>query len=117
MIDFVYLGILLVLILFFAFLTKKYRSLYLKEKRSKASISVRHGKFLEHYIPWIKKVFPHNPKKFRFIGNPIDGILFDEDKIIFMEFKTGNSTLNKKQRKIKSLVKKKMVEWKEIKVK
>ncbi|UCG95305.1 MAG: hypothetical protein JSV92_04670 [archaeon] len=109
------MGFFLLVILVLAFFALRYRSLYIKEKYRKASISVRHGKFLEHYIPWIKKIFPHRPERFRFIGNPIDGILFDDDKIIFMEFKTGKSYLNEAQRKIKSLVEAKKVEWKEIK--
>ncbi|MCK4634713.1 MAG: endonuclease [Candidatus Aenigmarchaeota archaeon] len=106
-------GFLLIFIVL-VFLVRRYRLLYLKEKRRKASISIRHGKFLEHYIPWIKKIFPYNPERFRFIGNPIDGILFDKDKIVFIEFKTGRSTLNESQKKIKSLVKNKKIEWKEI---
>lgn len=96
-------------------LVLKYRAMYNKERKRKSSISVRHGKFIEHYIPWIKKIFPYDPKKFRFLGNPIDGILFGDDKIYFMEFKTGKSGLNKKQRKIKKLIKNKKVGWKEIK--
>ncbi len=106
-------GFLLIFIVL-VFLVRRYRLLYLKEKRRKASISIRHGKFLEHYIPWIKKIFPYNPERFRFIGNPIDGILFDKDKIVFIEFKTGRSALNESQKKIKSLVKNKKIEWKEI---
>ena len=97
-------------------LIRRYRSLYLKEKQNKVSTSVKYGKFLEQYIPWIRKIFPYNPERFRFIGNPIDGILFDENKIIFLEFKTGKSKLNQTQRKIKSLVENKRVEWKEIRV-
>jgi predicted Holliday junction resolvase-like endonuclease len=110
---FYWLFILLVFIISF-FLIRRYRLLYLGEKQRKASISVKHGKFLEHYVPWIKKIFPYDPSKFRFIGNPIDGVLFDKDKIVFMEFKTGKSGLNETQKKIKFLVKNKKVEWKEV---
>lgn len=114
MMDLIFwLGFLLVFIVLI-YLIRRYRLLYLKEKQRKASISVKHGKLLEHFIPWIKKIFPYNPERFRFIGNPIDGILFDEDKIVFMEFKTGKSRLNDSQKKIKYLVKNKKVEWKEI---
>jgi len=95
----------------------RYRELYLKEKFNKSSMSVKYGKFIENYVPWIKKVFPNDPKKFRFIGNPIDGILFDDDEIIFMEFKTGSSKLSEKQKKIKQLVNDKRVKWREIRIK
>ncbi len=115
--DLVYWLFLLFLFGILFFVARKYRKLYLIEKKRKKSISVRHGKFLEHYIPWINKIFPYDPSKFRFIGNPIDGILFDEDKVVFLEFKTGKSKLNTSQRKIKELVENKKVEWKEIRVK
>lgn len=108
-----FLGLVLFSLVLFL-LVVRYRKLYLREKYSKTSISVRHGKFLEHYIPWIREFFPYNPERFRFIGNPIDGILFGDDKIIFMEFKTGKSLLNEAQKKIKSLVENKKVEWKEV---
>lgn len=103
-------SVLLVLV----FLLNRYRKLYLREKQSKSSISIRHGKFLEHYIPWIREIFPYKPERFRFIGNPIDGILFGDEKIIFIEFKTGKSHINDFQKKIKSLVESKKVEWKEV---
>ncbi len=107
------LGFIFVSLILFL-LVMRYRRLYLRERYSKSSISVRYGKFLEHYIPWMKEIFPYSPERFRFIGNPIDGILFGEDKIIFMEFKTGKSSLNEAQKKIKSLVESKKVEWKEV---
>jgi len=112
--DLIYWSGFLLILAVLLILLRKYRSLYLRERQNKTSISVKHGKFLEHYIPWIKEIFPYNPKNFRFIGNPIDGILFGEDKIIFMEFKTGKSQLNESQKKIKTLVENKKVEWKEI---
>lgn len=72
---------------------------------------------LEQFLPWVKKLFPYNPEKFRFIGHPIDGILFGKNRIVFMEFKTGESVLKPEQKKIKELVKKKKIEWKEIRLK
>ena len=112
--DFIYFLVLFLIIFVLILLVKKYRLLYKKEKHKKTSISVRHGKLLEHLVPWIKEIFPYDPQKFRFIGNPIDGIVFDDKKIVFVEIKTGKSSLNPSQKKIKSLVKEKKVEWKEI---
>lgn len=98
-----------------------YRSNYVRYKRildqeinKKNGISIKHGKFIENFLPWIKQFFPRDPKKFKFIGDPVDGILFDDDKIIFYEFKTGTSQLTKRQKKIKKLIKRKKVGWKEI---
>ena len=102
--------------IFFFALLLKYRRLYVEERYKKSSMSVKYGKFLENYIPWIKEIFPYRVDKFRFIGNPIDGIVFDENEIVFMEFKTGKSKLNESQKRIKKLVKEKKVKWKEIKI-
>ncbi len=107
-----FLGIILILLA----LLKRYRSLYLEEKFKKGSIAVKHGKMIEQFIPWIKEVFPYDPEKFRFIGDPIDGILFDDEEIVFIEFKTGDAKLNKRQKTIKNLVKNKKIKWKEIRI-
>lgn len=77
------------------------------------SMYVKHGKISEQLFPFMKD-YPYDPSNFRFIGSPIDGINFEDDKLVFIEFKTGNSNLTDKQKKIKSLVEKKKVEWKTI---
>lgn len=81
----------------------------------KSSQAVKYGKLTEQFIPFIEE-FPYSPDGFRFLGNPIDGILFDESEIVFCEFKAGSSTLNEKQRRIKQLVKEKRVNWFEFKL-
>jgi hypothetical protein len=78
----------------------------------KSSQAVRYGKMTEQFIPFTEQ-FPFPPERFRFLGSPIDGIAFDEDEIIFCEFKTAGSTLSERQRKIKELVERKKVKWKE----
>ncbi len=112
--EMVYWLFFLIVTILLAILARRYRRLYILEKQKKSSISVKHGKFLEHYIPWIRKIFPYRPERFRFIGNPIDGIVFDDNKIVFLEFKTGKSSLTEFQKRIKSLVENKKIEWKEI---
>ncbi len=81
----------------------------------KSSLAVKYGKMTEQFIPFVES-FPYDPEKFRFLGNPIDGVLFDEDQIVFCEFKTGSSSLNEKQRKIKQLVNDKKITWLEFKI-
>jgi len=82
---------------------------------SKKSQSVKYGKAIENFIPFMES-YPYDYHKFRFLGNPIDGIQFNEDEIIFMEFKGGNSQLSEKQRNIKELVNNRRVYWEEIRI-
>jgi len=83
---------------------------------AKQSQSVKYGKLTEQFLPFTSE-FPFDPQSFRFIGSPIDGIAFDENKIIFLEFKTLSSKLSEKQKRIKELVQRKRVEWFEINIK
>jgi predicted Holliday junction resolvase-like endonuclease len=86
------------------------------------SKSVITGKVTEHLIPFFGE-FPFNPKEARFIGSPIDLIIFEgiddesEDiEIHFVEIKTGNSQLNKRQKLIRQAVWNQKVKWTEIKI-
>ena len=67
------------------------------------SMYVKHGKVSEQLFPFMKD-YPYNPSNFRFIGSPIDGINFEDDKIVFIEFKTGKSNLTDKQKRIKRVL-------------
>ncbi len=82
---------------------------------SKQSQSVKYGKMSENWIPLSEK-FPYDKEKFRFLGNPIDGIAFLDDKIVFCEFKANTSRLSTNQENIKELVKSKKVEWMEYRI-
>jgi len=112
------LGLSLALFLALIFLIKKVFSLRekLEDLRfSKRSQAVKYGKLTEQFIPFIES-FPYNPEKFRFLGDPIDGVLFDEDKIVFCEFKAASSSLSPKQKRIKQIVKDKKVKWLEFRI-
>ena len=79
---------------------------------------VTHGKNWEVFAPFMEEFQKHATKEnFRFLGNPIDGVVFEEDKIIFAEFKASGSQLSSKQKRIKDLVEQKKVEWYEHRVK
>lgn len=74
------------------------------------SKSVTTGQIIEHFAPYHPD-FKYNPKDARFLGSPIDLIiyngLYDNGKvenIIFMEIKTGKSTMSSKQRSIKKCI-------------
>jgi predicted Holliday junction resolvase-like endonuclease len=64
------------------------------------------GKVSEQVVPFLPEFF-YNPKDARFIGSPIDFIVFDglDDKelrkVVFIEVKTGNATLTSRERQIK----------------
>jgi predicted Holliday junction resolvase-like endonuclease len=84
------------------------------------SYAVNLGKITEHLIPFHIN-FPFNPKDARFIGSPIDLIVFDgySDKrddllIYFVEIKTGKSKLTEIQQKVKKAVLKGNIRWSEI---
>ena len=65
-------------------------------------------------IPPFSSAFPWDPEGFKFLGKPIDGIQFENDRIILVEFKTGKSQLSKDQRRIKNLVSNREVYFEEV---
>lgn len=78
----------------------------------KNSLSSRYGKMTEQFMPFLKN-YPYDPTNFRFLGSPIDGIQFEDDKIILIEFKTAGAMLNEKQKNIAELVWQKKVLFEE----
>ena len=70
----------------------------------KRSSEVRLGKTVENVAPFFDE-WPYDPGNFRFLGNPIDGVSFNEDEVVFVEIKTGQARLSKSQNKIKSFIK------------
>ena len=85
------------------------------------SQSVTMGKMTEHIVPYLPG-FGFNPSDARFIGSSIDLIVFDgldEDclkKIVFIEIKTGNSTLSPRERWVRDAILAKNIEWRQVKV-
>lgn len=82
------------------------------------------GKTLEKLVPFLER-FDHNPHDVRWIGDPIDLVVFDGysdsgrksvDKITFVEVKSGESELHTGQKKIREAVEKKRVKWEEFRV-
>ena len=66
----------------------------IREDAVKKSEAVIRGKVTEHLIPFFPD-FGYNPKDARFIGAPVDFVVFDGlnegkvEQIIFVEVKTG----------------------------
>jgi predicted Holliday junction resolvase-like endonuclease len=77
---------------------------YNKELHFRKSSEVRLGKIGENLAPFLNG-WPWNARHFRFLGNPVDGVQFTDDEIIFVEIKTGKAVLSKIQKKTKELIK------------
>lgn len=77
---------------------------------ARRSPEVRTGKIAEQIAPFLED-YPKDPSTARFIGDPIDFVHFDEDKVTFVEVKSGKSQLSKKQRHIRDMIKEGKVEF------
>lgn len=89
-------------------------------ERSRATIK---GHLSEQIAPFLPG-FPKDLKasEARFLGKPVDFLFFkgmDEENItevVFLEVKTGKSTLNLNERKLRDAIQAKRVEWREYRV-
>ena len=93
-------------------------------RRSRASLK---GRIAEQMIPFLAE-FKYNPADARFIGSPIDYVIFDgytqikDSKIdrpitvVLMDIKTGDAALTPEQRKIRQALEQKRIKWETIKL-
>jgi predicted Holliday junction resolvase-like endonuclease len=87
-------------------------------RRSAAVVS---GKVGENLAPYLG-AFPWNPRDARFLGTPVDFLVFDglsdEDvrEVVFVEVKSGSSTLTTRERRVRDAVLARRVVWREIRV-
>jgi predicted Holliday junction resolvase-like endonuclease len=84
-----------------------------EEEFSKRSLATTYGRITEQWFPLMPD-YPYDPQQFRFLGSPIDGVQFEEDRIVFVEFKTNRSRLSEKQKRIRELIDNGEVYWDEI---
>lgn len=82
------------------------------------------GKTLERLIPFLEK-FDYDPHDVRWLGDPIDLVVFDGysknngsdlDQIVFLEVKSGQSRLTKIQEKIKQAIRERRIKWEEFRI-
>lgn len=107
-----------ILVLVLALVVRMAISFYVKAEALRAnnhSLSTRYGQVAEQFLPFMED-YPFDPSNFRFIGSPIDGIQFEDDRVVIMEFKTGRSKLSLRQRQIRDLVEAGKVEFRELRV-
>src|SRR2546425_11913822 len=94
------------------------REKFAREDSIKKSRSTLTGKFLEQLGPYLPD-FPYDPTEVRFIGSPVDCLVFcgasrDEcDEVVFLEIKSGKGGLSTVQRRIRDAVQEGRVQWKE----
>ncbi|MFP3895590.1 MAG: Holliday junction resolvase-like protein [Anaerolineales bacterium] len=76
------------------------------------SQAVIRGKVTEHLVPFFPD-FAYNPRDARFIGTPVDLIVFDGlsdgdvQRIVFVEVKSGESaTLSTRERRVRNCIQK-----------
>ncbi|MBI2124759.1 hypothetical protein HYT92_03125, partial [Candidatus Pacearchaeota archaeon] len=120
--EFISIAIVVVLILYIGFLIGKYfarkehedKIPEIRETAIKQSRAVLSGQISEQLAPYLPD-FPYKPTEARFIGKPVDFIVFkgmDEKKIeevVFVEVKTGQSKLSSVEKSLKETIQNKKV--------
>ncbi len=88
---------------------------YDKLLSQKKSSEVRLGQISEQLAPMLEG-FKYDPKQTHFLGMPVDFIIFQPDKVVFLEIKSGKAQLNSRQKEIKQLILDKKVTWDEMRI-
>lgn len=100
-----------------------------KKRSNNMQRNVLKGQIGEQFTPFIAD-FPYNPSDCRFLGEPIDYMIFQnlhacsegladvgDVQIIIAEVKTGNARLNVRQKIIKQAIENGQVSFKELRIK
>ncbi len=83
------------------------------------SVAVTTGKVAEQLVPFLPG-FPYNPRDARFLGSPVDFVVFDGltdgdvRRVLFVEVKTGAADLSGRERRVRDAVRAGRVEWVEL---
>ena len=111
-----------VLVTWFYFLVWRFRyTAKIRRDAVQRSEAVTAGKVHEQLVAYLP-AFPYNPKDVRFLGSPVDLVVFDGladgrlERIVFIEVKTGGSGLTPRERWIKDVIEAGEVEWEELRV-
>jgi len=88
----------------------------IRQEAIKQSRAVLTGQFSEQIAPYLPN-FPYKPTEARFIGKPVDFVVFrgmDEkniNEVVFVEVKSGKGQLSNVEKSLKSAVEDKRVFW------
>jgi predicted Holliday junction resolvase-like endonuclease len=111
-----------VLVAWLLFLVWKARySARIREDAVQRSLAVTAGKVHEQLVPYLPE-FGFNPKDVRFLGSPVDLVVFDGladgavRRVVFLEVKTGGAPLTPRERQVRAAIEARAVEWVELRV-
>src|SRR3989344_3848040 len=102
-------------------LRDKYWKEQILEERKDAIMKSRAtlgGLFSEQLAPYLPD-FPYSPTEVRFLGKPIDFVVFKGmdgkkiDEVVFVEVKSGKAKINGSEKSLKNAIEKKKVRWEE----
>ena len=93
----------------------------IREDAVHRSLAVTAGKVHEQLVPYLPE-FDFNPKDVRFIGSPVDLVVFDGlsagqvQRVVFLEVKTGGAALTDRERQVRAVIEAREVAWAELRL-
>lgn len=117
------LGIVIgIVVAWLYFLVWKLRySAAIRENAVQRSLAVTAGKVHEQLVPYLPE-FGFNPKDARFLGSPVDLVVFDGlaagdvRRVVFLEVKTGAAPLTTRERQVREVIEARAVVWAELRL-
>src|SRR5205814_8132899 len=85
------------------------------------SVAGTAGKVHEQLVPYLPE-FGFNPKDVRFLGSPVDLVVFDGlaagavRRVVFLEVKTGGAPLTARERQVRDVIEAREVAWAELRL-
>lgn len=93
----------------------------IRENAVQRSLAVTAGKVHEQLVPYLPE-FGFNPKDARFLGSPVDLVVFDGlaagdvRRVVFLEVKTGGAPLTTRERQVRDVIEAREVVWAELRL-
>jgi predicted Holliday junction resolvase-like endonuclease len=93
----------------------------IRENAVQRSLAVTAGKVHEQLVPYLPE-FGFNPKDARFLGSPVDLLVFDGlaagdvKRVVFLEVKTGGAPLTTRERQVRDVIDAREVVWAELRL-
>jgi len=93
----------------------------IRENAVQRSLAVTAGKVHEQLVPYLPE-FEFNPKDARFLGSPVDLVVFDGlaagdvRRVVFLEVKTGGAPLTTRERQVRDVIQARAVAWAELRL-